>query len=1657
MFVIKRSGIKENVQFDKITSRLQKLLYGGLDKTIDPAIITQKICSRMSSGITTTELDNLASQICMGMIIDNPDFGTLGARIVISNHQKNTDDDFLSVVTDLKNNKDIQGNLAPLVSEELYNIVLNNTEFLQNMIDFERDYLLDYFGFKTLERSYLLKVNEGKVKRIVERPQHLFLRVAIGIHGDDFESVKKTYDNMSLKNYTHATPTLFNAGTNHPQLSSCFEKNTLINTLNGPIPIKDIKIGEEVITHLGNVKKVVQIHKNSINNRTLYNVEINKTNKFIVTEDHNLRVFDKNSKKITWKSVNNLSSEDYVMIPKYSGHIDEHEIDVLQIVSKHKFDDMTILCNDINDINYLSATELLLKVKERGFTGCDKLSKEKLLNKLISDKIEIEKVYEQYSLEGVLLNTYKNTDDIVSKLKISKRSISRATSNGKSRHKTAGGYRWIKKEKEIRIPYIYQEINDKYIFTITKVSHSNLNNGQNVICYVKSSLLNRKIIIDEIFCKFLGIWYGDGHIINKDGKISGIGITIHKDNKNLIEFCVSMKKHFGLEHVTIHKMTTQNVIQVLYHSSLLGILFKEKYGEYFDKKRLDKDIYKYTDKLVLSFLSGLITSDGCVTENGCIKIELSNKTLINEIYSLCRIHNIDVSGVREINTNKLATTPSYSIHLTCIRDKIENLMKIYKDDRINNLKNPLKANNQHHCIEFNGFKFLKFNKKEKVLTKDLYVYTLGVEDDHSYSVEGIIAENCFLAGTEDSVEGIFETMTDCAKISKWSGGIGLHISNIRANGSYIRKTAGTSDGIVPMLKVYNDIARYINQGGGKRNGSFAVYLEPHHADVIPFLEARKNVGPEELRARDLFYALWVSDYFMECIEKNYDWYLMDPDQSYGLNEVYGDEYTELYKKYVAEGKYFKKIKARELWEHIIASQIEHGMPYISYKDHVNRKSNQKHYGTIKSSNLCVSGDTMILTKNGYFPIKSLEKQNIEVWNGKEWSKTVAKKTGENQKLLKVKFTNGLELKCTEYHKFYIENGTFEKSVPVIVEAKDLKKDMRIITFETDVVNDNDNHLKYAYTDGLHCTENNYYVPINNSIDSKIRWLEGYFDGNGCINENDGIQFSSDNLNFIREIIYLLQTLGITTQIKTLEKSYIDSIGLNKLINMGFKPKRLDVSNSRLPHHKTNMYTKIEDVIDEDIYEDTYCFNEPLEHKGIFNGIITGQCNEINEYSDKDETAVCNLGSICLPKILEYPFTDEWRNLSDSKVSVYEDSSRLLKLYSTSDCDYCKLLKALLKSCGLSYIEIDEFEAETLRLKHNPESKPFETVPQLFSVKDEDIVYLGGYSDNWKLLSPKINYNKLYELAYELTVNLNKVIDINFYPTEKTRISNMKHRPIGLGVQGLADVFMTLKIPFTSDEAREINKEIFETIYFGSMSASVYLAKRDGRYPTYEGSPLSEGKFQYNLWGLKDVDLSGRWKWGELRNDLLKYGSRNSLNIALMPTASTASIFGNVESFEAITSNLYTRNVLSGVFTMINKYLIKDLIDLEIWNQDTKDRLIYNKGSVQNLRALPKFLRDVYKTSFEIDQKQIIKMSAERGVFVCQSQSLNLFFDKPTFKELTACHFYGWKNGLKTGSYYIRTRSAISGQNFGLDPRKEKQLREEKINDVEDEGCLSCGA
>ena len=562
--------------------------------------------------------------------------------------------------------------------------------------------------------------------------------------------------------------------------------------------------------------------------------------------------------------------------------------------------------------------------------------------------------------------------------------------------------------------------------------------------------------------------------------------------------------------------------------------------------------------------------------------------------------------------------------------------------------------------------------------------------------------SCFLLTMqEDSIPGIYKTLSDVAMISQNAGGIGLAIHNVRSTGSYIRGTNGKSNGIVPMLKVFNETARYVDQGGGKRKGSFAIYLEPWHADVEDFLDLRKNTGKEERRARDLFLALWVSDLFMERVEKDEMWSLFSPSEVPGLHEVYGSEFNEQYIAAEKAGKAKKTIKARELWGKIIESQIETGTPYILYKDAANRKSNQQNLGTIKSSNLC------------------------------------------------------------------------------------------------------------------------------------------------C---------------------------------------------------------------------------------------------------------------EIIEYTDKDEQAVCNLASIPVNKFLKS---------TDARTSKI----------SRGKCE--------------------------------------------------------------------VDHDYLYDVSYQTAINLNRVIDVNFYPTVETERSNMRHRPIGIGIQGLADLYATMGIPFTSEEARRVNSEVFETIYFAAMTASKDLAKKFGAYETFEGSPLSEGKFQYNLWQVNDEDLSGRWDWKKLRKDVMKHGVRNSLLLAPMPTASTAQIMGNNEAFEPFTSNIYTRRTLSGEYVIINKHLVRDLIALDLWDEDMKNMIIIHKGSVQNIPNIPDDIKEIYKTVWEIKQKDLIEMSADRGKFICQSQSLNLFIEGVNAAKLTAAHFHSWKLGLKTGMYYLRTKAAVDAlSGLGIDTSKYKQKPEQ---------------
>jgi ribonucleoside-diphosphate reductase alpha chain len=553
--------------------------------------------------------------------------------------------------------------------------------------------------------------------------------------------------------------------------------------------------------------------------------------------------------------------------------------------------------------------------------------------------------------------------------------------------------------------------------------------------------------------------------------------------------------------------------------------------------------------------------------------------------------------------------------------------------------------------------------------------------------------SCFLlAMQDDSIDGIYDTLKQTAKISQSAGGIGLSIHNVRATGSYIRGTNGTSNGIVPMLKVFNDTARYVDQGGGKRKGSFAIYIETWHADIFDFLDLKKNTGKEEMRARDLFFAMWTSDLFMKRVQENGVWTLMCPNECPGLYDVYGEEFEALYTSYEAAGKGRKTIKAHELWEKILESQIETGTPYMLYKDAANRKSNQKNLGTIRSSNLCT---------------------------------------------------------------------------------------------------------------------------------------------------------------------------------------------------------------------------------------------------------------EIMEFTSKDEIAVCNLASLSLPMFVE---------------------------------------------------------------------------------------------------KGVFNHDLLFTVTKRVTRNLNKVIDRNYYPVVEGENSNKRHRPIGLGVQGLADAFIMLRLPFTSDEAKKLNKEIFETLYFAAVTASMEMAVEEGPYSTFEGSPMSQGEFQHNMWGIKDEELSGRWDWGALRKEVMKNGVRNSLLVAPMPTASTSQILGNNEAFEPYTSNIYTRRVLSGEFIIVNKHLLQDLVKLGLWTEDLKQELMRENGSVQNLN-IPQDLKELYKTVWEMSMKDIIDMSRHRGYFVDQSQSLNLFMQNANYSKLTSMHFYAWQSGLKTGMYYLRTKAAVDAIKFTLNNDKKVEPIEVKTEPI----------
>ena len=1046
-----------------------------------------------------------------------------------------------------------------------------------------------------------------------------------------------------------------------------------------------------------------------------------------------------------------------------------------------------------------------------------------------------------------------------------------------------------------------------------------------------------------------------------------------------------------------------------------------------------------------------------------IEIIRKNKDKLNEIIDYSRDYLFDYFGFKTLEKSylmkmngKVVERPQHlymRVSLQCHKEDISNVIKTYN------------LISQHY---FTMASPVMFNSASRLAN----------------------CVSCFLLGTSDSISGIYKTISDCAQISKVGGGIGIHINNIRSKGAVIKGTNGITDGIIPMLKVYNATATYVNQAG-KRKGSFAIYLSPEHPDIFDFLDLRKNQGSEDMRARDLFLAMWISDLFMKQVEKDDDWFLMDPDECPGLADCYGEKFEELYWSYVDKNKYRKKVKAQEIWMRILESQIETGTPYLLYKDRANKMSNQKNIGVIKSSNLCVAPETMILTSNGYYKIKELENQEINIWNGQEFTKTKVQKTGENQELIKVKFSNGSELECTPYHKFFVIKSKIpsNKSKVRKIEAKDLTNEMYLIKCKFPIIKEGLSDFPYPYEHGIfsadgtleskqetifqcnykslegkcycgyhikmydekdtdyptiYCKgivgkgnpritlygekkklvkyinsrleilpeDNNkrinirlpmelkskYEVPINYNIDIKLRWLEGLSDGDGCICKTGKL---------------------ISIQISSIHKAFLENVKY-LLQTLGCDPKVVIIHEESI-----RLLPKNDGSNELGKYNCQKCYRLLITSWDVANLYELGFRPKRLKISSEYPSEYNRKRWIQVEEIIKtnrfsdtYCFKEEKREMGIFNGIISSQCSEIL-LYSDEKEYAC---------CNLSSIAL----------------------PKYVEIKDK---------------MPFFNHQLLFDVAKHIVLPMNNIIDYTFYPTPETKLSNIKNRPIGVGIQGLSDTYIKMKLPFDSEEAKKLNKEIFETIYFALLTGSMELAKKDGPYSTFKGSPFSEGKFQFDLHAefnnidLKDY-LSGRWDWEQLRQNIIEFGVRNSTLTTCMPTASSAQIMGNTESFECLDSCIYKRRVLAGEYIIANKHLVQDLTDLKLWNKYMKDLIIANNGSIQEIESIPDNIKELYKTIWEIKMKDFIDQSAQRSPFIDQTQSLNLFMASPTIKKLTSMHFYAWKAGLKTGIYYLRSKNSSNSAKFTIDPKLEKRIKDKQkkgksLTKKEEEAILAC--
>ena len=1508
MNVTKRDGNLEIVSFDKILQRIKRI---GKEANINVnyTSLAMKVIDQLYDGISTTKIDELSAEQCASMASIHYDYNTLAGRIIVSNHQKNTSASFCEVMTQLYEYLDKQGKPSPIVSHELIEVVRKHKTQLDDLCDYSRDYLIDYFGFKTLDRAYMMRIN-GKT---VERPQHMWLRVSIGIHGFDMERVIETYDLMSQKYFTHATPTLFNSGTPRPQLSSCFLLAMEGDSIDGIYnTLKDCALISKLAGGIG-------LHIHNIRATGSHIRGTNGTSNGIVPM---LRVFNNTAKYV-----------DQCLDPETIVYTKQGPKQIKNIVIGDKV--------IADDGNFYKIGKVLDNAYYGDFHMLD-----------IKHTLVPIQLTDMHPLWTIKNDTYyqRNFSDIVNQLK-----------------------RNLLTPEFIEVKNI--DKNDFIGFPIPKYE-------KDIEQYTEED------------CRLYGILLGDGNISSVNNLAY---VALNKDTKKeTIEFVEQYLNSRNI-HITYTYSNDKYVRLTWSRNNMFKFTYEMLYDSNKEKYVLPSMLHLPKSK-ILNVIKGILETDGKVKDYQIV-LEITSLSIVESVrYMLMRLGILTSGTVRDRRNESHIT--KYNSVIT--NKKISYILIVPKMKVICDL---FKSKNITPSSSFTFFEYKDY---------------------------------------------LFSMVNDNICINEYSGRvIDIEVENDEHHNFL------THGGLV-------------KNGGGKRNGSFAIYLEPWHADIEVFLQMRKNHGDEELKARDLFYALWIPDLFMERVKANGKWTLMCPDECPGLADVYGDKFKTLYESYERSGKGKATVQARDLWFKVMDAQMETGTPYLLYKDACNRKSNQKNVGTIKSSNLCVAPETKILTDKGHIEIQTVCNQTVNIWNGEEFSQVVVQKTGENQALIEIHTDDGGSLICTKYHKFYIQNSYSKTSIQQ-KEAKDLLLGDKIIKCKYPII-DGSKNMFYTYTHGFFCgdgtygeskiepvkckwksleghfhckrhidfeTENNidvvyednvycngisylkkpkiylydekkqllefiqyrymsssnerinlelpldidekYFVPsYDYSLNCKMLWFAGLCDADGCIannGSNQQLQISSIHFNFLRDIKLMLQTCGINPKIKKMRdagtsylpdgkgsyKHYdtkelyrllVTSFDLKILIECGFSPKRLKLYGDNLPNRSANQFISISKIIDNERTDDTYCFTEPKRHMGIFNGIITGQCSEVVQYSDDKETAVCNLASIGLPTFI--------------KNGVFD-------------------------------------------------------------------------------------YTMLHSVTKVATKNLNKIIDVNYYPTEKTRLSNMRHRPIGIGVQGLADVFIILGHPFLSDEAKKINRNIFETMYHAALEASCELSQSEGAYETYEGSPASLGELQFDMWSIDPGDA--RYDWVSMKHQIYKYGLRNSLLLAPMPTASTSQILGFNECIEPLTSNIYSRRTLAGEFIQANKYLMADLIGLNLWNEKIKNNMIANHGSIQHIVEIPQYIKDKYKTVWEMSMRGLIDMAADRGAYICQSQSLNLWIEDPNYNTLTAMHFYTWTKGLKTGIYYLRRRGKHQAQQFTIEPDRATTTLENRDDDI----CEMCSS